>query len=107
MHELDGLSKAERSERAAIERQVRARAARKVGSRLGFYWHASVFLMANMAMLAINLGYSPDTLWFQWPLGGWGAALILHAFATFKAPAMSERMIEAEVNRKLAERGII
>lgn len=93
-------------ERAQIERRIRARAVKKVGSRLGFMWHAGLFAMANVAMLAINLNYSPDTLWFVWPLAAWGAGLLMHAFATFQAPGMTEDMIQAEIDREMARRGL-
>ncbi|MGD8863640.1 MAG: 2TM domain-containing protein [Myxococcales bacterium] len=96
----------EEQERARIEHEIRARAKRKVGARLGFYWHAVVYVMANAAMLAINLTKTPDTLWFVWPLAGWGAALLLHAFATFQGQGMTEDMIQAEVDRELARRGL-
>jgi hypothetical protein len=93
-------------ERAKIERQIRAKATRKVGARIGFNWHLVVFVMANLAMLAINLQYSPDKMWFVWPLGGWGAALLLHAYATFSTLGSTEDMIQAEVDREMARRGL-
>lgn len=91
-------------ERRRIERKVRARARRRVYGKVGFIWHLTVFLLANGAMLAINLQYSPRTLWFIWPLCGWGAALLLHGVATFLAQGSTEAMIEAEVQRELARR---
>jgi hypothetical protein len=41
-----------------------------------------------------------------WPLAGWGAALLMHAFATFQGRGLREDMIEAEVRRELARRGL-
>ncbi|MDD9938170.1 MAG: 2TM domain-containing protein [Myxococcales bacterium] len=93
-------------QRAQIEKKIRAKAVRKVGARLGFMWHAGLFAMCNIAMLAINLNYSPETLWFVWPLAAWGAALLMHAFATFSAPGMTEDMIQAEIQREMARRGL-
>ena len=93
-------------ERARIEHEVRQRAQKRVYKRVGFMWHAMVFMMANGAMIAINMHYSPQTTWFVWPLGGWGAALLMHAFATFGTGSMTSDMIEAEVQRELARRGL-
>jgi hypothetical protein len=93
--------------RKQIERDVRGKARRRVYGRIGFIWHLMVFLMANGAMLAINLHYSPQTLWFVWPLSGWGAALLMHATAVFLTAGSTEQMIEAEVQRELARRGIV
>jgi hypothetical protein len=92
--------------RMAIEREVRAKAKRKVGNRLGLMWHAAVYVMANAAMIAINLNYSPKTLWFVWPTAAWGAALLLHAFAALQVGGISQRMVDEEVDREMARRGL-
>jgi hypothetical protein len=93
-------------QRARIEREVRAKAVRRVRAKLGFYWHFMVFAMANAAIAAINLHYGPQHIWFVWPLGGWGAALLMHAFATFQGRGLTEDMVQAEVQRELQRRGI-
>jgi hypothetical protein len=93
-------------ERQSIEREVRAKALRRVRSKLGFYWHALVFALANAAMIAINLNYSPQYLWFVWPLCAWGAGLLLQAFATFGSASLTEDMVRAEIKRELARRGL-
>jgi len=93
-------------EREKIMREVRAKAKARVARRVGFMWHAAVFAMAQVAMFAINMNYSPDTTWFVWPLAGWGAALLMHAFATFQGQGMNEDMVEAEIERELRKRGI-
>jgi len=92
--------------RTSIEREVRAKAIKRVRTKLGLYWHALVFALCNAAMIAINLRYSPQYLWFVWPLGAWGAALLLQAFATFGAGGLTEDMVQAEIKRELARRGV-
>jgi hypothetical protein len=94
----------ETEERERIDHLIRSKAKSRVRKKLGFYWHFLVFVLANAAMIAINLEQSPGYHWFVWPLAGWGAALVLHGFATFQGSAMSEAMIEAEVKRELARR---
>jgi hypothetical protein len=93
-------------EGARIEREVRAKAVRRVRVKLGFYWHLLCFAMVNAAMVAINLHYTPQQIWFVWPLTGWGAALAMHAFAIFQGQGMSEEMIQAEIQRELSRRGL-
>jgi hypothetical protein len=93
------------SEAAAIERRIREKAIRRVHARVGLMWHAGVFLLANIAMYAINERYSPGVTWFVWPLAGWGIALALHAFATLSSGGMAEDMIRAEIQREKARRG--
>jgi hypothetical protein len=93
-------------ERAQIEREVRRRALKRVHAKVGFYWHFLCFALVNAALVAINFSYTPERLWFVWPLAGWGAALLLHAFAVFQGRGLTDDMIEAEVRRELARRGM-
>ncbi len=93
-------------ELAIIENDIRAKARRRVRARVGLAWHVVVFAMANVAMFEINQRYSPSISWFVWPLGAWGAALALHAFGTLSAGGMTESMIEAEIARERARRGL-
>ena len=93
-------------ELAEIERDIRAKAKKRVHSRLGLAWHAVVFAMANVAMYAINQRYSPGVTWFVWPLAAWGAGLALHAFATQSGGRMTEDMIAAEIARERTRRGL-
>lgn len=92
--------------RARVAQEVRAKARRRVYNKLGFIWHLVVFLMANGAMLAINLTYSPNTLWFVWPLCAWSAGLLMHGVGTFMSQGSTDAMIDAEVERELARRGL-
>ena len=93
-------------ERARIEREIRAKALKRVRAKVGFYWHFLCFVLVNAALVAINQSYTPEHTWFIWPLAGWGAALLLHAFAVFQGRGMTDDMIEAEVRRELARRGL-
>jgi hypothetical protein len=90
-----------------IEREIRAKATTRAYSKLGFMWHFAVFAMVNLALVAINLKYSPDTIWFVWPLGAWGAGVFLHAFATFMMGGMTDDMLEQEIEREKRRRGLI
>ena len=96
----------EPAERARIEREVWARARSRVRAKLGFAWHFAVFVLINLGLYAINLSYTPHTLWFVWPLGGWGLALAFHALAVFQGSGLSEELLEAEVRRELSRRGL-
>lgn len=91
-------------ERARIERDVRARAIRRVRAKLGFYWHLVCFALVQAALVAINLTYTPQRLWFVWPLAGWGTGVLLHAFAVLQRRGLRDDMIEAEVRRELARK---
>jgi len=88
-----------------LRQEIRGRATQRVRSRLGLFWHLTVFVLINAALVAINLAYSPQTLWFMWPLGAWGFALALHAGQIFLSTGgVTEDLIEAEVERELQRR---
>jgi hypothetical protein len=93
-------------ERRRIVQSIRQKAAARVRAKLGFYWHFAAFVLANAAMIAINLAYSPETRWFVWPLAGWGAGLVMHALAIYQTGGVREAMVEAEVQRELRKRGL-
>ena len=94
-------------ERVRIEREVRARATRRVYHRIAFRWHLAVFLLVNAALVAINMRYSPDTLWFVWPLAAWGAGLLMHGLAMQQSQGSTADQIEAEIQRELQRRGLV
>ena len=94
-------------QRAQIEAEVRHKAVKRAGMKLGFYWHAAIFGLVNAGLAGINVTTSPQYLWFLWPLCGWAVGLALHGFAAASGGGMHERMIEAEVQRELAKRGLV
>lgn len=90
-----------------VEGEIRAKAVRRVRARMGLIWHAAVYAMVSGALVAINFAYSPNVHWFIWPVCAWGAAVVLHGIATFQiAGASTEDMIEAEIAKEKARRGI-
>jgi uncharacterized membrane protein len=57
-------------------------------ARAGFYIHLTVYLAVNALLVCINLLTTPDRLWCQWPLLGWGIGLLAHALAVFALPLL-------------------
>ena len=81
------------------------RARRTVNSKIGFYIHLAVYVVVNIVLVAINLTYSPQYLWFFWPLFGWGIGIFFHGFGAFSfrsGSAVKERMIEREAEKLMA-----
>jgi 2TM domain len=46
-----------------------------------FLIHLAAYVAGALICAAINLWFTPGTLWFGWVALGWGAALATHAFA--------------------------
>jgi len=58
-------------------------AKQKVARLRGFYTHLVVYVAVNILLFLINTIVSPDTLWFIWPLLGWGIGVAVHAVVVF------------------------
>ena len=78
-------------------------AKRRVETKMDFYTHLSVYGAVVLFLAIIDLVTSPGTIWFHWPLLGWGIAVTIHAIAVFVFPggfAVTEKMIEEEMDRQ-------
>ena len=47
----------------------------------GFFFHFSAYVLVNAILIAVNLIFTPDKLWFYWPLLGWGIGILAHGLA--------------------------
>jgi uncharacterized membrane protein len=88
---------------ADLERLAR----RRVGARLGFYTHATVYavVITGLSLLAFSQGKG----WAVWPAAGWGFGLLMHGLGVFAigpGSGLRERMLQAERARLQAERRI-
>ncbi len=59
------------------------RAKKRVKGIKDFYIHLIVYLVVSIFFLVLNLLTSPDSIWFYWPLLGWGIGLLFHASSVF------------------------
>lgn len=59
------------------------RAKQRVEELKGFYGNLVSYIIVNLFLLFINLKYSPNDLWFFWPLLGWGIGVFFHAMKVF------------------------
>ena len=79
---------------------TRARA--RAEAKYAFFVHAVVYAAVMLLLLMINLLTSPGTLWFIWPLLGWGLAVTLHgarAFLLADKSAIVDALTERELRR--------
>ena len=85
------------------------KAKKRVVSRVNFYVHLGVYLAVGILLLIINLSNSPEVLWFQWPMMGWGVGVLFHAAGTFLFSSGSEtmnKMIEKELRKEEESYGV-
>jgi len=89
------------------EQDLQRRARRRVNQKMGFYIHASVYVLVNLGLAAINFA-SGGRSWHLWPLAGWGLGLAIHGFVTFASlngDSLRERMQQDEVERLRRRQG--
>ena len=82
--------------------QMERLARRRAGAKMGFIIHATVFVLVNAMLFAINRQFTPQYGWSFWPLGGWGIGLAIHGLAVYGFPAggsLSRRLYEAELRK--------
>jgi 2TM domain len=89
------------------EQDLQRRARRRVNQKMGFYIHATVYLLVNLGLAAINFA-GGGKAWHLWPLAGWGLGLAIHGFVTFASlngDGLRERMLNDEVERLRRNQG--
>lgn len=83
-------------------------ARRRAGAKLGVLIHATVYLLVNAGLVAIQHRVSPQFAWNLFPLAGWGLGLAIHAAAvhlTGAGSSLRERLEQSELRRLEAQRG--
>lgn len=84
---------------APEDRDLYARARRRVAMRTGLYTHALVFVLVNLGLLALN-GLTGGYRWSVWPALGWGVGLAIHAIVTLlnlQGEGWRQRMLAREI----------
>jgi len=74
-------------------------ARKRAGAKLGWYAHATLYLVINLAMLAFSKYGFGNRAWSPFPLFGWGLGLALHGVSVFvlgKGSGLRERMVQHE-----------
>lgn len=88
--------------------QIERMARRRAGAKLGWYVHAVVYVLVNVAVFAMSsyaFGFRP---WSVFPLLGWGVGLALHGISVFvlgSGSGLRERMIQQERERLQRKQG--
>lgn len=78
-------------------------ARRNVARRMGFAIHASVYVLVNAGLIAINVLRADGSHWSLFPALCWGIGLLAHALAVFfSTSGVRDQWVERE-RRRLAE----
>ena len=77
-------------------------ARKRAGAKLGWYAHASVFVLVNLFVFSLSEYAFGTRVWSIKPLLGWGLGLCLHGIAVWFLGAggnLRERLVQRERER--------
>jgi len=79
-------------------------ARKRAGAKLGWYIHASVYLLVNLLLAAI--AFSNGRNWAIYPALGWGLGLAVHGAVVFllTGAGLHERLVQQERERLTLQR---
>jgi hypothetical protein len=68
----------------------------------GFLVHLVVYVLVNAMLIVINFIYSPEVIWFFYPLIGWGIGISMHYLFGVRwiEKGLKEREAKAEYRAK-------
>ncbi|HNV60414.1 MAG TPA: 2TM domain-containing protein [Rhodoferax sp.] len=77
-------------------------ARKRAGAKLGWYFHAAVYLAVNLFLLAMSEYGWGQRSWSLKPMLGWGLGLVLHGISVWvlgPGGDLRERMVQKERER--------
>jgi hypothetical protein len=88
------------------EDELLARAKKRVGMMVGFFTHATVFVLVNLGLYLVT-NQIPGARWVPFPMWGWALGLAIHGVVTFLSltgEGLRERMLAHELEQLRARR---
>ncbi len=70
----------------------------------GFFFHLSAYVLVNAILIAVNLLFTPQRLWFIWPLLGWGIGILANGLAVRFSQGETVRRRARDRDARIAQR---
>ncbi len=87
------------------DRNLEQLARKRAGAKMGWYIHATVFIIVNL--LLAGLSAMSERHWAVFPAFGWGIGLAVHGFVVFLVSGgagLHERLVQQERERLALQR---
>jgi hypothetical protein len=80
------------------------KAKKRVEEIKGFYGNLISYVLVMCFLVFINLRYSPEYLWFFWPMLGWGIGVFFHGMKVFNyMPFLGKEWEEKKIKEFMEE----
>jgi transcriptional regulator with XRE-family HTH domain len=91
---------------SSLSEQQEQEAFKYVRNLRRFYMHLFKYVVVTLALLAVNLFFTPQNLWVFWVMAGWGLGVLLHASRVFGpsgllGPEWERQQVEMRLRRPL------
>lgn len=87
------------SNRNLTDEELYQLATKRLALKKAFFIHLVVYIAVMLLLIVINLSFS-STLWFIYPLLGWGIGVAIHGFTTYsKISSSSQHKIQKEIQK--------
>jgi len=73
------------------------RARERVKEIKDFYSHLVTYICVMAFLVFINFKYTPEHLWFYWPMLGWGIGLLFHGLKAYDITFMSKNWEDKKI----------
>jgi hypothetical protein len=86
--------------------QIDRIARKRAGAKLGWYIHASFYVVVNIVIFSLSRYGFGTRPWSVFPLLGWGVGLAFHGISVFiigKGSGLRERMVARERERLMRQ----
>lgn len=89
-----------------LSEDIERLAHKRAGAKLGWYVHATLYLLVNAMIFAMSIHGFGSRPWSLFPLLGWGLGLVLHGVSVFVlGNGLREHMVQKERERLQRELG--
>lgn len=82
------------------EKEIKKKARKRAQEKVEFFQHFFIYLMVNLVVIASNLIFNSEFLYFPFVLFGWGIGIVIHFINVFGFGGMMSNYLENQTQRE-------